>query len=89
MSLLAWIVFGAIAGWIASSITRTNEGLIGNIIVGIIGAVLGGYLMEATGNSGVSGFNLYSLLVSIVGAVILLAIVGFFRRGRATNTRGL
>lgn len=87
MSLIAWIVFGALAGWIAAMVTRTSEGLLGNIIVGIIGAVLGGWIMESTGSAGVSGFNLYSLLVAIVGAIVLLAIVNFFRRSRLTGVR--
>lgn len=87
MSILAWIVLGAIAGWIASLITRSGEGLVGDIIVGIIGAVLGGWIMEAAGGTGVTGFNWYSLLVAIIGAVILLGIVNFFRRGTATPVR--
>lgn len=76
MGFIAWIILGALAGWIASIIMRTNaeQGAIANIIVGIIGAVIGGFLMQLLGASGVSGFNLYSLLVAIGGAVILLAI---------------
>ncbi len=82
-SILAWIVFGGLAGWIASIIMRTNQeqGAAGNVIVGIIGAILGGYLMQALGGSGATGFNFYSLLVAILGAVVLLAIVNLFRRG--------
>lgn len=76
MGFIAWIILGALAGWIASIIMRTNaeQGAIANIIVGIIGAVIGGFLMQVFGASGVSGFNLYSLLVAIGGAVVLLAI---------------
>ncbi len=76
MGFIAWIILGALAGWIASMIMRTDaeQGAIGNIIVGIIGAVIGGFLMQLFGASGVSGFNLYSLIVAIGGAVVLLAI---------------
>ncbi|HEX7259613.1 MAG TPA: GlsB/YeaQ/YmgE family stress response membrane protein [Candidatus Saccharimonadia bacterium] len=83
MSIVAWIVFGGLAGWIASIIMRTDQeqGAVGNVIVGIIGAILGGYLMQALGASGTTGFNFYSLIVAILGAVVLLAIVNMFRRG--------
>jgi uncharacterized membrane protein YeaQ/YmgE (transglycosylase-associated protein family) len=77
MGIIAWIIFGALAGWIASLIMNTNEqqGMIGNIIVGIIGAIIGGFVVGLFGGSGVGEFNLYSLLVATFGAVILLAIV--------------
>lgn len=83
LGIIAWIVFGAIAGWIASVIMRTDpeQGAVGNVIVGIVGAILGGWIMEALGGSGATGFNFYSLLVAILGAVVLLAIVNLFRRG--------
>ncbi|MDB5194894.1 MAG: Transglycosylase-associated protein [Parcubacteria group bacterium] len=80
MGILLWIVFGAIAGWIASVITGSREGLLLDIIVGIVGAVIGGWVMSLFGNSGVTGFNLYSFLVAIVGSVILLFIVKAVRR---------
>lgn len=85
LGIIAWIVFGGIAGWIASIIMRTNEeqGAAGNVIVGIIGAIIGGYLMQSLGGSSTTGFNLYSLLVAILGAVVLLAVVNLFRRGSA------
>ncbi|HVF69413.1 MAG TPA: GlsB/YeaQ/YmgE family stress response membrane protein [Xanthomonadales bacterium] len=74
MNFLVWIVFGALAGWIASMIMGTDarQGALGNIVVGIIGAFLGGFIMNAFGQPGVSGFNLYSSLVAILGAVVLL-----------------
>ncbi len=82
MNFLVWIVFGAIAGWIASIVMGKNKkmGAIANIVVGIIGAFLGGYIMQFFGVQGVTGFNLPSLLVAIVGAVVLLFIVGIFSR---------
>lgn len=75
MSILLWIVFGAIVGWLASMIMGSNEGLVLDIVLGIVGAVLGGWLMSFFGKSGVTGFNLYSFLVAILGAVVLIAFV--------------
>jgi uncharacterized membrane protein YeaQ/YmgE (transglycosylase-associated protein family) len=82
MNIFVWIIFGALAGWIASIIMGRNKkmGAIANIIVGIIGAFIGGYIMDFFGAQGVTGFNLPSLLVAIVGAVALLFIVGLFSR---------
>ncbi|MCB0210488.1 MAG: GlsB/YeaQ/YmgE family stress response membrane protein [Anaerolineae bacterium] len=82
MGILAWIIFGALAGWIASIITGRNNqmGCITNIIVGVIGAFLGGFIMSFIGGSGVNGFNLYSFFVAVLGAVVLLAILGVIRR---------
>ncbi|MFA4817117.1 MAG: GlsB/YeaQ/YmgE family stress response membrane protein [Parcubacteria group bacterium] len=79
MGILLWIVFGAIVGWIASAIMGTSEGLILDIILGIVGAVLGGWLMSFLGKGGVTGFNLYSFLVALLGAVVLIAIVRALR----------
>lgn len=73
MSLLAWIVLGLIAGFIGSKIVNnTGQGLIVDILLGIVGAVVGGFLFNQFGQPGVSGVNLYSLLVAIVGAVVVL-----------------
>jgi len=82
MNIFVWIIFGALAGWIASIVMGKNKkmGAIANIVVGIIGAFLGGYIMQFFGVQGVTGFNLPSLLVAIVGAVVLLFIVGLVRR---------
>ena len=75
MSILAWIVLGLIAGFIASKIVnKTGEGLAMDIIVGIVGAVIGGFLFQRFGQPGVSGFNLYSVLVAVIGAVVLLVL---------------
>lgn len=75
MSILAWAVLGLIAGFIASKIVnKRGEGLLLDIILGIIGALVGGWLFHAFGAAGVSGLNLYSLLVAVVGAVVVLVI---------------
>ena len=86
MGIVAWIVFGALAGWIASLILRTNEqqGALGNIIVGILGAVVGGYLAGILFDSpGVTGFNLPSFIVAVAGAIVLLLIKGAITGKRA------
>lgn len=80
MNILLWIILGALAGWIAGAIMGTSRGLLTNIIVGIIGAFLGGWLFDMFGSAGVTGFNVYSLLVAIVGAIVLLVIVRAFAR---------
>lgn len=77
MGILLWIIFGALVGWIASLIMKTDaeQGAMLNVIVGIVGAVLGGWIMSLFGYGGISGFNLYSFIVALVGAVVLIAIV--------------
>jgi len=75
MGIILWIVFGALVGWIASIIMNSQEGAIMNIVIGIVGAIIGGWLMSFFGNTGVTGFNLYSFLVALLGAVVLIAIV--------------
>ena len=81
MNIILWIIFGGIAGWIASLIMNTSnqQGLLANVIIGIFGALLGGWLMNFLGESGVSGFDLYSFIVALFGSVVLLAIAKFFR----------
>ncbi len=86
MGIILWIVFGAIAGWIASAIMGSGEGLLGDIILGILGAIIGGFIMNSIGHAGISGFNLYSFLVAIVGAIILIFIGRMFR-GSSSITR--
>ena len=85
MSILAWIVLGLLAGFIGSKIVnKSGEGVFLDIILGIVGAVVGGWLFNTFGHSGVNGLNLYSLLVAVIGAVIVLvvyhALVGGTRR---------
>jgi len=73
MSIIGWIVLGLIAGFIASKIVnKTGEGVLLDIVLGIVGAVAGGFLFNAVGEAGVTGFNLWSMFVAIAGAVVLL-----------------
>jgi uncharacterized membrane protein YeaQ/YmgE (transglycosylase-associated protein family) len=82
MSILGWIILGLISGFIASKIVnRTGEGFFLDIILGIVGAIVGGFLFTAVGASGVTGFNLYSMVVAVIGAVVVLVIYhALFRR---------
>lgn len=81
MSIIAWIVLGLIAGFIASKIVdRHGQGVMLDIVLGVVGAVIGGWLFSAFGGAPVTGLNIYSILVAIVGAVVLLLIVNAFRR---------
>jgi len=83
MDWLAWIVLGGVAGWLAGMVMNTGLGVIGNIVVGIIGAFIGGWLFTQFGMPGVTGFNFYTLGVAFVGSLVLLFIVGFVFRRRA------
>ena len=77
MSILAWIILGGIAGWLASLIMNTDQsqGIFLNIVIGIIGAFLGGLAFSFLGGDGVTGFNLYSLIVALVGSVLLIGVL--------------
>ncbi len=83
MGIISWIIIGALAGWIASMITKNNSrmGAGANILVGIIGGFIGGLIMNLLGEQGVTGFNIWSLLVATGGSIVLLLIVNAFRRG--------
>jgi uncharacterized membrane protein YeaQ/YmgE (transglycosylase-associated protein family) len=74
MGIILWIVFGAIAGWLASMIMKSKQGIVLDVITGIIGAMIGGFIMTFFGYGGVSGFNLYSLVVAVLGAIVLIAL---------------
>jgi uncharacterized membrane protein YeaQ/YmgE (transglycosylase-associated protein family) len=74
MSIFVYIVFGGLVGWTASMIAGGSGGLLADIIVGIIGAAIGGWIMDYFGKTGVTGFNIYSFLVALLGAVILIVI---------------
>jgi uncharacterized membrane protein YeaQ/YmgE (transglycosylase-associated protein family) len=81
MSFLAWIVLGLLAGFIGSKIVnKQGEGLILDILLGIVGALIGGWLFNTFGASAVTGLNLYSLLVAVIGSVVLLVVYHAIRR---------
>lgn len=80
MSILYWIILGVVAGWLATKIIKTSTGLIGNLVLGVVGAFIGGLIMNLIGKVGVTGFNPYSLLVATVGAVVLIYIGKLIRK---------
>jgi uncharacterized membrane protein YeaQ/YmgE (transglycosylase-associated protein family) len=81
MSILAWVVLGLLAGFIGSKIVnKTGEGFVLDIVLGIVGALAGGYLFNLFGAAGVSGLNIYSLFVAVIGAVVVLVAFHAVRR---------
>jgi uncharacterized membrane protein YeaQ/YmgE (transglycosylase-associated protein family) len=89
MSFLAWIVLGLVAGFIGSKlVNKSGEGLVRDVLLGVVGAIVGGYLFNLFGASGVTGLNLYSVLVAVVGAVVFLVVYhALFRRRRFLSMR--
>jgi uncharacterized membrane protein YeaQ/YmgE (transglycosylase-associated protein family) len=89
MGLLAWLVIGAIAGWLASVVMKTNrrQGLLMDIIVGIVGALIGGFLFNQFGAAGVTGFNIWSLFVAFTGAIVLLGLLRLVNGGTRRRAR--
>jgi uncharacterized membrane protein YeaQ/YmgE (transglycosylase-associated protein family) len=84
MSIIVWIILGLIAGFVASKIVNSQgAGLVLDIVLGIVGAVVGGWIMAFFGGEGVSGLNLYSIIVAIGGAIVLLVVVHAVQRGLA------
>jgi uncharacterized membrane protein YeaQ/YmgE (transglycosylase-associated protein family) len=85
MSIIGWVVLGLIAGFIASKIVnKSGEGVVLDIVLGIIGAVVGGFLFAQFGAEGVTGFNLYSMFVAVIGAIVVLLIYHAVARRRTT-----
>lgn len=82
--ILPAIVLGGLAGWVASMIMKTDAsmGLLANIVVGVIGAIIGNLLLPVFGVGGTTGFSIWSFVVALLGAVVLLFIIGIFRGGR-------
>jgi uncharacterized membrane protein YeaQ/YmgE (transglycosylase-associated protein family) len=84
MSLIATIVVGLIAGWLASYIMKTNTGILIDLVLGVVGAIVGGWISTLiTGASLVSDINLTSIIVSLLGAILVIAVYRMIRRGRA------
>ena len=83
MTIIGWLVLGLIAGFIASKIVnKTGEGLVVDIILGIVGAFVGGFIFQQFGSAGVTGFNLYSMFVAVIGAVVVLLVYHLVIRRR-------
>jgi uncharacterized membrane protein YeaQ/YmgE (transglycosylase-associated protein family) len=83
MSFIAWIVLGLIAGFIASKVVnKSGDGFFLDIVLGVVGAVVGGWLFRAVGMTGVTGLNIYSLVVAVVGAIVFLLVYHFLFRRR-------
>lgn len=80
MDIILWLVFGGIAGWIASMIMGSQQGLLMDVVLGIIGALIGGFIMTLIGQSSTMGFNIYSLLVAVLGSVILIWLGRMFQK---------
>jgi len=81
MGILAWLILGIVAGFIASKVVnKTGEGLVLDLVLGIIGAIVGGWIMSLFGEAGVSGLNLYSLVVAVLGAIVVLVAYHTIRR---------
>lgn len=80
MGILLWILFGGIAGFIASHLAGNGSGLLWDIILGIVGSLVGGFIMNALGYAGVTGFNLYSFVVAIIGSIVVIMIGRLLRR---------
>jgi len=76
MGLIGWVVLGGLAGWVASKFVGTDkdQGVVGNVVAGILGAVVGGWMFSLLGGSGVTGFNMWSFVVALVGAVVVLMV---------------
>ncbi len=85
MGIISWLIFGALAGWVASMITGNNarQNWLGNIIVGIVGALIGGFLFSLIGGSVNFDWNIGAFIVAVIGAVVLLLIVGAIQGRRA------
>ena len=82
MGIIGWIIIGIVAGWLAEKIMKRNHGLLTNLVVGVVGAIIGGFIASRLLGLDVGGFNIMTLLVATVGAVILLFVLGMVRRPR-------
>jgi uncharacterized membrane protein YeaQ/YmgE (transglycosylase-associated protein family) len=87
LNIIGWILFGALAGWLASIIMKTNQqqGALANIVIGILGAIIGGFIFSMLGGDNVDDFSLYSLIVAVIGSVILIALLKAFRGPKASS----
>ena len=84
MSIIAWIIVGIISGWIAEKIMGRNDSFLMNLVIGVVGALIGGFILGLFDAEGATGFNIWSIFVAVLGAVVLLAIVNAVR-GRSAR----
>jgi uncharacterized membrane protein YeaQ/YmgE (transglycosylase-associated protein family) len=80
MGLLYWIIFGALVGWLSSMVMNTGGGILWDIIMGVLGALIGGFLMSFFGQPGITGFNIYSVIVAVIGSCVLIYLSRKIRR---------
>ena len=78
MSIIVWIVIGGLAGWVAGMIMKTDGSLVKNIVTGIVGALIGGFIMSFFGAEGFTGFNLWSFVVALLSSIVLIAVINLF-----------
>ena len=83
MSIIVWIIIGGLAGWVAGMIMKTDGGLVKNIVVGIVGALIGGFIMSFFGAAGFTGFNIWSFVVALIGSIVHIALLNLFTRKSA------
>ncbi len=81
MGIIGWIILGGLAGWLASVLMGESSGILKNVIVGIVGAFIGGAIFSMLGGSDINGFNLYSFLVALIGAIILILLMRLISGG--------
>lgn len=89
MGIITWVIFGALVGWIASLIMKKSSemGAVANIVIGVVGAALGGFIASFFGLGTVTGFNIFSLLIAIAGACLLLLLIGAFQKATHNEKR--
>ena len=82
MGIIAWVIVGALAGWLAGKFSKHggDRGFFGNILLGVVGALVGGFIMRLFGVDGVTGFNLWSIIVSVIGALVVLKVVDVVKK---------
>jgi uncharacterized membrane protein YeaQ/YmgE (transglycosylase-associated protein family) len=87
INLLLWVLFGAAVGWVASMLMRSegDHGFLGDTIIGIVGAVIGGFVSQLFGTGGVTGFDLRSFVIALLGALVLISVMRLGRRNRSAH----
>jgi uncharacterized membrane protein YeaQ/YmgE (transglycosylase-associated protein family) len=83
MGIIGWIILGGLAGWLGSLLMKEEQGCLMNVVVGVVGGIVGGLLFSLAGGAGITGFNIWSLVVAIVGSVVFLAVLRWLRGDRS------